>query len=115
MRFLYGEGVIVAILASLVLLLVGVITPLQTLFLGGVLFGLWTVAFAIIWAAANQKLFYFGWGIIVAALATIAEIPARLSVAFVILAIIGIVVYSAVTRKSRGQIRTETPQAKTSP
>jgi hypothetical protein len=114
MKFLYGEGVIVAILAPPVLWLVGVISPLQTVFLAGVLFGLWTVVFAIVWAATSQKLFYFGWGIVVAALATMAEIPARLSVAFVILAIIGIIVYSAATRKSRAQLRTQAPQAKTS-
>jgi FtsH-binding integral membrane protein len=110
MRLLYGEGVLVAVLAPLVLLLVGAINPLQTLFLGGVLFGLWTVAFAIAWAGAGQKIYYLGWGIVVAALATIAEIPVRYSLAIVIVAIIGLIVYSAVTRKSRSELKARTPQ-----
>ncbi|MDG7000014.1 MAG: hypothetical protein JRN15_12975, partial [Nitrososphaerota archaeon] len=81
MRLLYGEGVIVAILAPVVAYLVGIISITQMLFLSIALFGLWTIASAFLFARGRERLYYFAWGLVIGSISTAFVIHATQEVA----------------------------------
>ncbi|MDG6994454.1 MAG: hypothetical protein JRN52_00910 [Nitrososphaerota archaeon] len=99
MRLVYGEGAIVAILAPVVVYLVGIISVTQMLFLSIVLFGLWTIASAILFASGREKLYYFAWGLVIASVSTAFVIQLAYSAALVLISIIAVIIYSASQRK----------------
>lgn len=99
MRLAYGEGVVIAILAPVVVYLIGIIDLTQLLFFTFALFGVWTMVSAFLLVSERERLYYFEWGLVIAAVSTALVIPLAYATALVLVAVIGVIVYSAFQRK----------------
>ncbi len=99
MKLAYGEGIVIVILAPVVVYLIGLVNLSQMFFLIFALFGIWTIASAFLLSRGNERLYYLEWGIVIAALSTAFIIALAYSAALVLVAIIGVIIYSATQRK----------------
>ena len=99
MRLAYGEGALIAILAPVVVYLFGIINLTQMLFFAFALFGIWTMLSAFLIVTEREKQYYFEWGLVITAVSTALIIPLPYATALVLVAVIGVIVYSASRRK----------------
>ena len=100
MRLAYGEGVIIAILAPLVVLLIGKITVLQTFFAIFALLGLWTLVSAFILMAEKDRMVYIAWGLILGSFSSAFIAPLQYAVALILVAIIAALLINVASRKN---------------
>jgi hypothetical protein len=100
MRLAYGEGVIIAVLAPLVVLLIGKITVLQSLFAIFALMGLWTLVSAFILMAEKERMYYLAWGLILASFSSAFIAPLQYAAALILVAIIAALLINVATRKN---------------
>ncbi len=100
MRLAYGEGIIVAILAPLVVLLFGKITVLQTFFAVFLLVGLWTLVSAFLLMALRVRMYYVAWGLILSSVSSAFIIHIQYAIALILIAIIAALLINVVTRKN---------------
>jgi hypothetical protein len=70
-----GIGVIIATLVSLVLFLFGVVGYARLGALLLLLNGLWILAYGLVQAEKRDRLYYAGWGLIMAGLSTFVVLP----------------------------------------
>lgn len=103
MRLAYGEGVIIAILAPIIVFLLGIgkITPLQTLFLIFLLFGLWTLIAAFTLMAQKDRIYYFTWGLILASISSAFITHIQYAIALILLAIVVSLLVNVATRRNQ--------------
>jgi len=86
-----GIGVILATLVSLVLFLFGLV---GYAWLGALLLllnGLWIIVYGLIEAERRDRLYYAGWGAIMAGLATFVVLPLAYTVGVVLVLIIAVI------------------------
>jgi membrane-bound ClpP family serine protease len=101
MRINFAEGAAITILVPLVFLLVGILSPRDTLTAILLLFGAWSLVFGILMAIAREKMYYVSWGAILMALSPIAIIPLKYTIALVIVVVILLIVATIVMRQRR--------------
>jgi uncharacterized membrane protein YgaE (UPF0421/DUF939 family) len=92
----YGSGLVIVVLLSVVLYLLRVTSPLQSLALLLLLAGAWTAAFGLASADEADRVYYVGYGAGVAALASFVVIPLRYVLALVLIVVILLIVFTAV-------------------
>ncbi len=95
---LYGEGSAIAIIAPFVALLLGVLTIRSTLFLSLLLFGLWTVAYALAFADSTQRFYYVSWGLILMVISSVFMTALNYTAALILLVVIALIIYFASAR-----------------
>lgn len=102
MRLAYGEGVIVAILAPIIVFLFGIgkITPLQTAFLVFLLLGVWTLIAAFALMAQKDRIYYFTWGLILASISSAFITHIQYAIALILLAIVVALFVNVATRRN---------------
>lgn len=71
----WGIGVIVAVLISLALILFGVVSTINGIATMFLLNGLWFVVFGLSFTAERDRLYFIGWGLVVAVLSTFDFLP----------------------------------------
>jgi hypothetical protein len=86
-----GVGIILATLVSLVLYLFGLVgfTWLAVLLL--LLNGLWIVVYGAVEAGSRDRLYYVGWGLVMAGLSTFAVLPLTYTLGVVLTLIIVVI------------------------
>ncbi len=92
-----GIGIILATLVSLVLFLFGLV---NYAWLGASLLllnGLWILVYGIVEAGRSDKLYYAGWGLIMAGLSTFVVLPLMYTIGVTIVLIIAIIGVRLVT------------------
>ena len=95
----YGAGVAVAILLSLAVFLLGLVGYSGLLALLLLLTGGWTLVAAFAVVEAGGRTFYAAWGIILAILSSSYFVPLRYALALVLLAIVGLIIFTAYSGK----------------
>jgi len=102
LRLAYGEGVVIAILAPIIVFLLGIgkITALQTLFLIFLLFGVWTLIAAFTLVGQKDRIYYFSWGLILASISSAFITHIEYAIALILLAIVVSLLVNVATRKS---------------
>jgi len=96
-----GIGIILATLVSLVLYLFGIV---NLNWLGALLLllnGLWIVVYGVVEAESRDKLYYSGWGLIMAGLSTFVVLPLAYTLGVVLVLIIAVVVVSVATGSNK--------------
>ena len=86
-----GIGIILATLVSFVVFLFGLV---DYAWLGALLLllnGLWIAVYGVVEAARRDKLYYAGWGLIMAGLATFVALPLAYTAGVVIVLIIAVI------------------------
>lgn len=86
-----GIGVLLATLVSLVVFLFGLV---NYAWLGALLLllnGLWIVVYGVVEAGSRDRLYYAGWGLIMAGLATFVILPLTYTLGVVIVLIIAVI------------------------
>jgi len=101
----FGLGLLLCVLIPLALLLFSVVSLEQTASLMLLLGGLWAVVFGVAFAAAKDKLYDVGVGVIVAVLSTFSVLPLQYTAGLVVVSIIGVVVFSMMGRSKPPQQR----------
>jgi hypothetical protein len=93
-------GLIVCILLPIVLLLFGILHPLQTASAILLLGGLWAIAYGIAFGKAGNRMYNASSGIVAVALSTFIFFPLQYVIGLVLISVIAIVVVSvAITNK----------------
>ncbi|MDV3277995.1 MAG: hypothetical protein LYZ69_05950 [Nitrososphaerales archaeon] len=96
-----GIGVILATLVSLVLFLFGFV---DYAWLGACLLllnGLWILVYGLVEAGSGDKLYYSGWGLVMAGLSTFVVLPLAYTVGATIVLIIAVIGVRLVTGSSK--------------
>ena len=96
----FGIGIILATLVSLVVYLFGIV---NLAWLGALLLllnGLWIVVFGIFQAERRDKLYFAGWGLIMAGLSTFVVLPLSYVFGVVLVLIIAVIGVRLVTASS---------------
>jgi hypothetical protein len=93
-----GIGLIVTVLVPIALLLFGVLKPVQTISTVLLLSGLWALAFGLLMERKQERLYYSGFGVVVALLSTFVFIPFRYTAGLVLVAIVVLALVQAVLR-----------------
>ncbi len=91
-----GIGLIVTVLVPIALVLFGVLRPVAALSAILLLSGLWTFAFGLFMEPKTDRLYYSGFGVIVALLSTFHFIAFRYTAGLVVVAIVVLALISAV-------------------
>jgi hypothetical protein len=93
-----GIGAIVAVLLPVALLLFGLLTFVQMI--SGILLlnGLWLFVYSVALGPKGGRLYYAGWGVVIALLSTFAFLPLQYTAGLVVLAVIGATVATVFTR-----------------
>lgn len=91
-----GIGLIATVLIPIALLLFGVLKPVPTLSAILLLSGLWTLVFGLFMEAKAERLYYSGFGVVVALLSTFHYISFRYTAGLVVVAIVVLALISAV-------------------
>ncbi len=98
MRVSLGAGVILATLLSLALYLFGILSATQAAAAFLLLNGVWILVFGASLARGRDRLYYSGWGVVMASLSTFAVLPLQYVLGVVIVAVILVVVAGMVAR-----------------
>jgi hypothetical protein len=98
LKLAYGEGVILAVLAPVVVLLLGVLTLSQTVFLIFLLAGVWTIVSAFAFGKSSERMFYIAWGLVLASIASFFVLKLQYAVAIVVLVVIASVLLNVASR-----------------
>ena len=98
MRVSLGAGVILATLLSLALYLFGILSATQAAGAFLLLNGIWILAFGVSLARGRDRLYYSGWGVIMASLSTFVVLPLQYVFGVVIVAVILVVAAGMVAR-----------------
>jgi hypothetical protein len=93
-----GIGLVATVLLPLALLLFGALEAVQTVSAILLFSGLWTLVFGVLMEKKEERLYYSGFGTMIALLSTFLFIPFRFTAGFVIVAIVALAVISAVFR-----------------
>jgi len=93
-----GIGLIATVLVPIALLLFGVLKAGETLSAILLLSGAWTLVFGLLMEAKPERLYYSGFGIIVALLSTFHFIAFRYTAGLVVVAIVALAMASAVLK-----------------
>ena len=93
-----GMGLIATVLIPFALLLFGALDFVQTSSAVLLLSGLWTLVFGLVMDAKDERLYYSGFGIVVALLSTFLFIPLRYTAGLVVVAIVALALTSALLR-----------------
>jgi len=101
LRVNFAEGAAIAILLPLVLLLTGILSSAYTVTAILLLFGAWSIIFALVMALPRERLYYGSWGAILMALSSITVLPFRYTVALVLAVIIALIVLVVAMRQGR--------------
>ena len=102
MRIQLGIGLIIAVLLPLALLLFGFLGPYETISAILLLAGLWILVFGVTYSSRGDRTYNVGIGLIIAILSTFYFIPLRYTFGLEIVAVIGVVVVSVVTKPKAG-------------
>ena len=102
MRVSLGVGVILATLLSVALYLFGILSATQAAAAFLLLNGIWILVFGVSLARGRDRLYYSGWGVVMASLSSFAVLPLQYVLGVVIVAIILVVVAGMVARPKRG-------------
>jgi len=90
-----GIGLIVTVLLPVAFLLFGILRLVQTVSTILLLSGLWAFVFGLLMENKEERLYYSGFGVIVALLSTFNFIPFRYTAGLVIVAIVVLALVSA--------------------
>ena len=101
MRVSLGAGVILATLLSLALYLFGILSATQAAAAFLLLNGIWILVFGVSLARGRDRLYYSGWGVVMASLATFAVLPLQYVLGVVVVAVILVAVAGMVTRPKK--------------
>ncbi len=93
-----GVGLIATVLIPLALLLFGLLKPRETLSAVLLLSGLWTLAFGLFMENKAERLYYSGFGVVVALLSTFLFIQLRYTLGLVLVALVVLALIQAVFR-----------------
>jgi hypothetical protein len=93
-----GIGLIATVLLPLALLLFGLLSFDQTVSAILLLSGLWAVAFGLFMERKQERLYYSGFGVVVALLSTFLFIHLRYTVGLVIVALVVLALIQALFR-----------------
>jgi hypothetical protein len=88
-----GTGIGVAVLIGLVAYLLG-LSFNDTVSLILLLAGLWTLVFGLLLADKDSRLYFSGWGVVVAIMSSFIVIPPNDAIALILIAIIAMIVVS---------------------
>jgi len=102
MRVSLGVGVILATLLSLALYLFGILSATQAAAAFLLINGIWILVFGVSLARGRERLYYSGWGVVMASLSSFAVFPLQYVLGVVVLAVILVVVGGMVARPKRG-------------
>lgn len=91
-------GIIVAILISLALFLFGVLSGGDSLAAMFLLGGLWIFVFGLAFVGARDRLFFAGWGLVIAALSSFAVLRLQYALGLEVIVILAVVLVSIFTR-----------------
>ena len=86
-----GIGIILATLASLVLFLFGFVGYEWLAALLLLLNGLWIAAYGLVEAESKDRLYYAGWGLVMAGLATFVVLPPPYTIGVVVVLIMVVI------------------------
>jgi len=95
-----GIGIIIATLVSLVVFLFGFVNYAWLAALLLLLNGLWIVVYGAVEAERRDKLYYSGWGLIMAGLSTFVVLPLAYTLGVVIVLILAVIGVRLVTGSS---------------
>ena len=90
----WGVGIIVAVLISLALLLFNVVSGANAVAALLLLVGLWTLVFGAAFTTARDRLYFVGWGLVIAVLSTFAFLPLQYTAGLVVVVILIVVLAS---------------------
>lgn len=93
-----GFGLIVTVLLPLAFLLFGILRPLQTVSAILLLSGLWGFVFGLLMERRQERLYYSGFGAIVALLSSFIFIRLAYTAGLVVLAFVVLALIQAMTR-----------------
>jgi hypothetical protein len=93
-----GIGLIATILLPLALLLFGLLKPRETISAILLLSGLWTLAFGLLMERKAERLYYSGFGVVLALLSTFIFIQFRYTLGLVLVALVALALIQAVFR-----------------
>lgn len=96
-----GIGVIVAVLIALALTLFGIVSPVNGIATMFLLVGLWIVVFGAAFSKARDRLFFVGWGLVVAVLSTFAFLPLQYALGLEVVVILIVVLLSVFMRPAQ--------------
>jgi len=96
-----GYGLIATILLPVALLFFGVLHFSQTMGAIFLLSGLWTLAFGVMMEKKDERLYYSGFGVVVALLSSFLFIAVRYTIGLVIVALVVLALVSATSARSR--------------
>lgn len=105
-----GVGLVATVLLPLALLLFGVLGARETLAAMLLLSGAWAFVFGLVMDARQERLYYSGFGVLVAILSTFVVINLRYTAGLFIVALVALALIQALTRN--GSRRPSMPQAK---
>ena len=91
-----GIGLVVTVLVPIAFVLFGVLRPVPALSAILLLSGLWALVFGLLMEAKAERLYYSGFGIIVALLSTFHFIAFRYTTGLVVVAVVVLALVSAV-------------------
>ena len=95
-----GIGIIIATLVSLVVFLFGFVDYAWLAALLLLLNGLWIVVYGVVEAERRDKLYYTGWGLIMAGLSTFVVLPLAYTFGVILVLIIAVIGVRLVTGSS---------------
>ena len=90
----WGIGVIIAVLISLALILFGVVSTINGIAVLFALNGIWFVVFGLAFTRARDRLYFIGWGLVVAVLSTFAFLKWEYALGLEVVVILLVVVLS---------------------
>jgi 4-amino-4-deoxy-L-arabinose transferase-like glycosyltransferase len=100
LRLLYGEGALIAILAPIVVFLLGLIgSVFNMFFLIFILLGAWTLFYSFLFLDQNQRMYYLSWGLILAGISAAFITRIQYAIALIIAAIVAAILINAATRR----------------
>jgi len=96
----WGIGMVVAILISIAVWLLNVVTFAGMVSLVLLLCGLWTIFAALLIVETRDRTFYSSWGVVVAALSLFYFIPPDYTIALILLAIVALIIINVYLGKT---------------
>jgi hypothetical protein len=93
-----GVGLIATVLVPLALLLFGTLKPAQTLSAILLLSGAWALVFGLLMEMKQERLYYSGFGLVVAIMSTFLFIPLQYTAGLVLVAFVVLALIQAVFR-----------------
>jgi len=91
-------GLIVAVLVPLALFLFGVLNGWDSLAAVFLLGGLWIFVFGLAFTGARDRLFFSGWGLVIAALSSFAVLRLQYALGLEVIVILAVIVASVFMR-----------------